>query len=282
MLGLSGAGPPGRADRQFWEHELPQLALERLLDEEGSAPFDLLLVDEAQDLLNDSYLDVLDLELAGGMASGEWRFFGDFERQSIYGIGGVSLDAFLDRRAARVPQYSLRTNCRNTPRVASLVRLLSHLEPDYSKVLRPDDGVEPELRFFPPERSSGDALARVLEELRSGGYRGRDIVILSPRSSGSSAENLAAPPWRDRLRPLGASGPGHSSYGTIHAFKGLEAPAVVVTDLADVSGPSAEALFYIAVTRPTERLVLLLPDSARASMARLLAGLPPVEAGAHA
>jgi superfamily I DNA/RNA helicase len=78
-------------------------------------------------------------------------------------------------------------------------------------------------------------------------------------------------PWSDRLRPLGEAGGGHTPYGTIHAFKGLEAPAVVVTDLEGVAGPSAEALFYIAVTRPTERLVLVIADSARASLARALA-----------
>jgi superfamily I DNA/RNA helicase len=75
---------------------------------------------------------------------------------------------------------------------------------------------------------------------------------------------------------------GHAVYGTVHAFKGLEAPAVVVTDLDEVSGPAAEALFYIAVTRPTERLVLVLPDSARTALARSLTGSPAVEDGARA
>jgi hypothetical protein len=56
----------------------------------------------------------------------------------------------------------------------------------------------------------------------------------------------------------------------------------VVTDLDDVSGSTAEALFYVAVTRPTERLVLVMPDSARVSMARSLAGTPAAEKGARA
>ncbi|MHB8718542.1 MAG: NERD domain-containing protein [Candidatus Dormibacteria bacterium] len=282
MFGLAGIEPPPGADRRFWEEELPHLALERLLDEEGAAQFDLLLVDEAQDVLDDRYLDVLDLSVAGGLAGGEWQLFGDFERQSIYGSGAVTLEAFLERRASGVPVYSLRTNCRNTPRVASLVRLLSHLEPDYARVLRPDDGVEPELRFYPAERPPADALTRVLDELRSDGYRGRDVAVLSPRASGSSAQGVTEQPWCDRIRPFGDPSGSHTAYGTIHAFKGLEAPAIVVTDLDDVSGPAAEALFYIAVTRPTERLVLVLPDSARASMARSLAGIAAAEGGARA
>jgi superfamily I DNA/RNA helicase len=138
-------------------------------------------------------------------------------------------------------------------------------------VLRPDNGVEPELRFYADEPAAPEALTHVLAELRADGYSGLDVVVLSPRARGSSAERVTEQPWSDRLRPLGEAGGGHTAYGTIHAFKGLEAPAVVVTDLEGVSGPSAEALFYIAVTRPTERLVLVIADSARASLVRALA-----------
>lgn len=274
MLAVAKPGQPPQDSPSFWENELPLLSLERLLDAEGRKPFDLLVVDEAQDLLDDRYLDIFDMSLAGGLASGEWRMFGDFERQSIYGGRGIFLADFLAGRGAGTPVFSLRTNCRNKPRVAALVRVLSHLDPDYAGVVRPDDGVEPELRFCGDSNSS-PALARVLSELRSDGYRGGDVVVLSPSASRCSAELVTEKPWGDRLRSMGEPDyGGHIRYGTIHAFKGMEAPVVVVTDVDDVSGASAEALFYIAVTRPTERLILLLPESARASMARLLAGSP--------
>jgi hypothetical protein len=187
------------------------------------------------------------------------------------------LQGFLAQRGGSAPVFSLRTNCRNKPRVAALVRVLSHLDPDYNRILRPDDGVEPELRFC-SGRDCADALVGVLDELRGSGYQGADVVILSTSRSGSSAEHVTAKPWSDRLRALSDPGDGgHVRHGTIHAFKGMEAPVVVVTDIADVSGAAAEALFYVAVTRPTERLILLLPESARASMARLLAGTPEGE-----
>lgn len=282
MLALASLDRPPRTERDFWEEELPLLALDRLLDAEGGDPFDLVLADEAQDFLEERYLDVLDVRLAGGLSGGEWRLFGDFERQSIYGSESSSLDSFRSRRGAGAPVYSLRTNCRNTPRVATLVRFLSHLDPDYSSVRRSDDGIEPQLRFHAGDDDAPGALVRALTELRAEGYKGRDIVVLSARASGSSAERVTDQPWCDRMRPLGDSTGGHTLYGTIHAFKGLESPAVVVTDLDEVSGPQAEALFYIAVTRPTERLVLLMPESARASMACALAGAPAVQEGARA
>jgi AAA domain len=283
MLAVAKLGPQPHDSASFWQDELPLLALERLLDAEGQKPFDLLVVDEAQDLLDDRYLDILDMSLAGGLSSGEWRMFGDFERQSIYGSGRASLHEFLTNRGAGTPVFSLRANCRNKPRVASLVRILSHLDPDYTRVVRPDDGVEPELRFCADNDSSAEALVAVLAELRGAGYRGRDTVVLSPSASGCSAERVTDQPWRDRLRSVSAlDDGGHIRYGTIHAFKGMEAPVIVVTDLDDVVGPSAEALFYIAVTRPTERLILLLPETARTSMARLVAGSPPIGEAAGA
>lgn len=283
MLAVAELGHPPEDTPSFWQDELPVLALERLLDAEGREPFELLVVDEAQDLLDDRYLDIVDMSLAGGLSSGEWRMFGDFERQAIYGSGGASLAGFLAGRGAGAPAFSLRTNCRNKPRVATLVRVLSHLEPDYARVARPDDGVEPELRFCAGTESGAEALVRALSELRSGGYRSADVVVLSPSASGCSAARITEQPWCDRLRPLSEPDDGgHIRHGTIHAFKGMEAPVIVVTDLVDVSGPGAEALFYIAVTRPTERLILLLPESARASMARLLAGPAIAEEGARA
>jgi superfamily I DNA/RNA helicase len=282
MLSLAGLERPPRSDPDFWMEELPQLALDRLCDAGNEGTFDLVIADEAQDLLDDQYLDVLDLSLAGGLSGGEWRFYGDFERQSIYGRASSSFDRFRVGRGAGAPLYSLRTNCRNTPRVAAFVRLLSHLDPDYSGIRRPDDGVEPELRFHAGPGDAPRALIRALTELRAVGYRGRDVAVLSARNSGSSAERLTEQPWCDRLRPLGGGHGGHALYGTIHAFKGLEAPAVIVTDLDDSSGPQAEALFYIAMTRPTERLVLLIPESARPSLARALAGALAVKDGASA
>jgi DNA replication protein DnaC len=272
MLQVAGLREAPGDSASFWQEELPGLALERLLAAEGPQPFDVLVVDEAQDLLDDRYLDVLDMSLKGGLASGEWRLFGDFERQAIYSDGAAVLGGFLSGRGHGAPVYRLRTNCRNKPRVATLVRVLSHLDPDYLRVLRPDDGVEPSFRFYVDDGSGPDALIAVLAELFEERYRGSDIVVLSPRASGSCAERVAAAPWRDRLRPMPRVGTGHIAYGTIHAFKGMEAPVVIVTDLDDVAGPAAEALLYISVTRPTERLVLLIPELARAGMQRLLSG----------
>ncbi len=43
-----------------------------------------------------------------------------------------------------------------------------------------------------------------------------------------------------------------------------------MTDLDDLQGPRSEALFYVACTRPLERLTLLMHKGLRESVARVL------------
>ena len=66
----------------FWQEELPELAAEALLEliERASRDggrsrevYDEIVVDEAQDVLRRSYLDVLDLSLARGLDGGTYR-----------------------------------------------------------------------------------------------------------------------------------------------------------------------------------------------------------------
>ena len=53
--------------------------------------------------------------------------------------------------------------------------------------------------------------------------------------------------------------PGQVRYSTIHAFKGLEAPAVVVTDLDETTTTdNFDSLLYVGLTRATDRLIALI------------------------
>lgn len=251
--------PVIKQERQFWEDELPAAAIECLLESTGdSAVYDELIIDEAQDILREPYLDFLDLSLRGGLASGRWRLFGDFEKQAIYGAANLSLDGFRRTRGSNAPVYSLRANCRNTPRLVSLVHLLGGLNPHYSRTLRPDNRVEPEFRFYTSPMEQQGLLAQALEKLIQEGFSSNDIVVLSPRADRPCATAITVAPWRDQLRPYSESRQGAVRYCSIHAYKGLEAPAVVVTDIEQIGTEQAQALFYVAITRSLHRLILLM------------------------
>jgi hypothetical protein len=258
----------------YWENELPATAIDRLLaDDTDRHMFDELVIDEAPDILRGNYLDFLDLSLKGGLASGRWRMFGDFEKQAVYGSADLSLQNVLNMRTGTAPIYNLRANCRNTPRIAELVHLLGGLTPHYSQILRPDDGVEPELRHYHHENEQSPLLVKVLESLYSHGFTGRDIAILSPRGDvGCAAATIRNSPWKERLRPFAQASQGQMGYGSIRAFKGMEASAIIITDVSHITGPEATSLFYIAITRALHRLTILISDSVREEMLRVLVG----------
>jgi len=303
---LAGIAPTReqRCRTEFWQEELPTMALEALLGHEGAREvYDEIVLDEAQDVLRRSYLDVLDLSLEGGLAEGHWRFFGDFAWQRIYDAAALTVDEFLDppadaRAAGAAPvsamRCALRINCRNTPRVAALAVACGHVDPGYKRVRRPDDDVEPELRWYGDGEQQLTLLRAVLTELRDEGFSGPQIAVVSPSGNEHcAAAHLTEQPWRDRLAPLvrepgddeeeeeigdwlAACIPsdldavdlrsGRIKYSSIYRFKGLEAPAVVITDVDKLDTPVERSLLYVGCTRALQRLVILADEKVRGQL----------------
>lgn len=257
MLRVSGMTVPRGAGQDFWTSELPEAAIAHLLEADKPGGADLLVVDEAQDLLRAEYLDFLDLFLTGGLSAGRWMMFGDFERQALFDAADIALDDFRADRAS-APVYSLRDNCRNTPKIASYATLLAGLRPGYDSVLRPDEGTAPRTRYYSSAAEQVAMLEGVLEDLYREGYAGEDIVILSPTRPGAAASAITTEPWRSRIRPYRDSPhQGYVRWTTVKAFKGMEAPVIVLTDIREIQGPRAEALFYTGLTRATDKLIVL-------------------------
>src|SRR5205807_797532 len=103
---VAGVNPPHDPTQEFWEVDLPLLAIDKLLEAPtDESIFDEIIVDEAQDLLKENYLDFLDLSLKGGLATGRIRLFGDFEKQAIYGSANLSVQHVLNARCNGASQY---------------------------------------------------------------------------------------------------------------------------------------------------------------------------------
>jgi hypothetical protein len=257
-LRLSRRPPPSRAGPQFWQSELPDLALEALLDHGAAEAADFLILDEVQDLARDPVLDVLDLLVKDGLGGGRVLMFGDFERQAIYEGGDGR--ALLRERITGLATFSLTVNCRNLPRIGTVVQRLSHMTPGYRRFRRDDDGADPD--FIPVTRGQDQSavLAETVRALRHESYALDEIVVLSPLRVGSTAETTRDPWLRQILRQADGQTPraGQLRYSTIHAFKGLDAPAVIITDLDEAKSPNLEALLYVGMTRATDRLIAFI------------------------
>lgn len=76
-------------------------------------------------------------------------------------------------------------------------------------------------------------------------------------------------PFRDVASPE----KGGIRYVSVHAFKGLEAAGIVVTDIERMD-EHARALLYVGMSRARIRLILLMHESCRKEYDRMLeAGL---------
>jgi DNA polymerase III delta prime subunit len=301
---LAGIAPTRaqRCRQEFWQEELPGMALDALLEGVGKRElYDEIILDEAQDVLRRSYLDVLDLSLQKGLAGGHWRFFGDFTWQRIYDAAALSVEEFLEppadaRGAGATPmsamRCALRINCRNTPRVAGFAVACGHVTPGYKRVRRPDDNLEPEVTWYGDGDEQLALLRAVLTKLHDDGFSGPRVAVLSPYGNERcAAAQLTGQPWRDRLDPL-VREPGDEEeevgdwlaacipsdldavdlrsnkikYSSIYRFKGLEAPAVVITDVHALDTPAQRSLLYVGCTRALHRLVILADKRVRGQL----------------
>lgn len=257
-LRLSGRPAPTGVGQQFWDSQLPDLALEALLDHGEAETGDFLILDEVQDLARSSFLDVLDLLVRDGLAGGRVLLFGDFERQAIYERGDGQ--ALLRERIPGLASFALTVNCRNLPRIGTVVQRLSHMTPGYGRFRRDDDGADPNFIPFSRGQDQSVELANAVRVLRDEGYGLDEIVVLSPLQVGSTAETTTDPWLRQILRQADGQTPrpGQLRYSTIHAFKGLDAPAVIITDLDEAGSHNFGSLLYVGMSRATDRLTTLI------------------------
>lgn len=268
LLKLTGDSPK-ISTPDYWTKRLPNLAVEQLLDgSQYSQFYDLIIVDEAQDLMRDEYLDILDLVLIGGLSGGCWALFGDFERQAIYASDPTESGAkYLDSLSERSPQhtkYTLRNNCRNALPIADLLTLACKLKPGYKRVLNDATAFEADLKFYRNDTDQLNILNSTIEELLKR-FKHSEITILSTKSDQNCVAALASEarpkykltPIRDRKAS------DEISYTSIYSFKGMESPAIILTDIEDLAGDKNQALLYVGISRARVGLVMLMNDACR-------------------
>lgn len=275
MVSLLKSDVPEAAETVFWTVDLPLLATEALLTDESAFPAnDLLILDEAQDLLSDPMLDVLELITLGGLSAGRWAIFGDFERQAIYADmnGQVGLDRLRSRVGGSFTTSPLRVNCRNSPRIAEAVTLASGLSPGYSRVLSDAECADVNALFYRSASHQTEQLAAVLDRLLKK-YSADQIVVLSMRADSlscaaampNSGAVVRLTPYKSDLKSVSGV-----RYASVHSFKGLEGAAIVITDIESVDDAQGKALLYVGMTRARHSLTMLINDRARGQYDRML------------
>jgi DNA polymerase III delta prime subunit len=265
MLSVAGISLQDNSN-SFWKASLPKAAITTLsLDVNKKHLYDLIIVDEAQDILTSNYLAFLNSSLLGGLSSGSLYLFGDFEKQVLYQNDPHKI---IKTNLSHFPQFSLRINCRNTPRIAEFVHLLGGLQPRYSRIRRPDNNVEPEIILFSSNSQQKEKLFKTIDNLtKTEKYLGRDIIILSPRSE----EHCIARQIGGVVKPIySLSSDLDIGFCSTFLFKGLEAPIIILTDIDDISTSQAKSLFYTAITRALDKLIVFVNKKTRETLLEII------------
>jgi superfamily I DNA/RNA helicase len=237
-----------QVDSVFFEETLPEY-LDAAIP---SLPyrFDAVIADEGQDFSPLWWFPIQ--ELLSDPKRGVFYVFYD-DQQQIFG-------RHLDLPVDLIP-ISLDTNLRNTGEIHEYVARYHQGDPP-PRAGGPS-GRQPE--FVPVQNGDvREALRRTLDRLiREEGIPVSDIVVLTPRlqarsvlQEGEKIGNLRlAWDWDDTGRAVRVS--------TIHAFKGLESPVVVLAEIGqDVWWRVNDQLLYVALSRARGHLVVLgeLPE----------------------
>jgi hypothetical protein len=253
----------------FFARHLPELAADAVLDR-GIEPWDVLVIDEAQDLLTPAHLDMADLLVRGGLDQGRWHMFLD-PQQNLYS-SDVQL-AVQQRLATSYPVLDrLEDNCRNTRQVAAQASIISGIDLAMTNAV---DGLPCDNVYF---GSRADGLAKLEElvgRLLTQDVLPTDLIILSTRRRENSmiADRpvLAGRPLAD-LGEDARAPDGAIAFATMHAFKGLERKVVIAIDMAELGEPQWSMLHYAGLSRARCLLHAFIPESATARYGRQAAG----------
>ena len=189
--------------------------------------YDIVFVDEAQDLMHAHGMDRIDAVVSGGREHGRWRMFLDHNNQARVD-GDFDPDVFELVRQDAV-ECDLDRNVRNT-------RSIVHVVQEYLGADVGDPGIVngDRVEWHSPERASTVAAAEVLgAELVERGASRESIWIIDVSSD--------AEPKRNEAGFLVTSP---------RSAKGLEAEYVIACNLPLNYDDRGLAGFYVAITRP--------------------------------
>lgn len=239
---------------RYFSEELPEVFYDWLqgADEELMAglQYDLLVMDEGQDILKPNYLYCLDKLLKGGFDRGCWTVFYD-EKQNIYNPEYQDgLDILLSYSNTR---FQLFVNCRNTVQIGTYSAKASGVEP--GTFLR-ESGEEVQKIVYTDDEDFERKIKDIIKELKKEKVQLKEVFFLSPNRYEHSklfgtdihVNVLDGGAQRDEEYP---------GYATIQSFKGLDARIIILFGMEKVREEIFSRYMYIAGTRARTLLYIV-------------------------
>ncbi|MBS4935662.1 MAG: NERD domain-containing protein [Coprococcus comes] len=242
--------------QKYFAQILPERFYDYISEKQSTDPdaadmqYDLLIMDEGQDILKPLYLYSLDCLLKGGLDHGKWAVFYD-EKQNIY--NPEYQDGMDILRSYSHTKFRLFVNCRNTVQIGTYSAKASGVT--FAEFMR-ENGEEVGKISYADEKDFGGKIKEIMKTLREGKVSPGDITFLSPKkyqNSKLATLKLTVNELRDDFKP----DPSVPVFATIQGFKGLDAKVVILCDVEALRRETFSQYIYLAGTRARTLLYIV-------------------------
>lgn len=257
-LDQNGCLPPrtGFSTNEYFGRIIPEAFLRLVERCVYEAEYDILIVDEGQDLFRLEYIFCMDAIVRGGLKDGSWHICYD-PNQNIYNPDfNEGLEMIQEYRMVIL---TLDINCRNTREIGIYNVLATGMPPTRYFKIRGEGVVREGYTDFADERKR---IIRVVKKLLAQGVSPGNICLLSRYRYENSCLNgtniFRGICQFQNITDLDPSLVLEDSirFCTVHSFKGLEAPVVFLLDVEDFADNHSRLLNYIAISRATSLLYI--------------------------
>ncbi|HTE57189.1 MAG TPA: NERD domain-containing protein/DEAD/DEAH box helicase [Verrucomicrobiae bacterium] len=245
-------------NNELYQQVYPELFNKAWSDEYS---YDAIIIDEAQDVLSDTYINCLSRAVRGGIEDGRWTVFLDPENQKNMFLN-LDEKTFSKLKALSVT-YKLSINCRNTKPIAIQTEIISGIKaPTVNKL----EGIPVRYVWFQDDADQANKVSYEINKLLDGRVSANDITILSPKRYSSSLAGSGRLRTKQPLLLLDTdnirSERGEKiAYTSIQSYKGLESSVVILTDISELNRDWDKVVNYVGFTRARTALVVAVKST---------------------
>lgn len=237
---------------EFFENKLPN-DFRKTEDEK----YDVMLIDEAQDLIRMQYIECLEKILIGGLKNGNWYMALD-EKQNIYNTELGELLKIIEEDIRPVIT-KLTKNCRNTMQISETNMKITGIN---QSINNEAIGEDVEIIKYNDEILQKNAIRKIVRRLKMNGIKNNEITILSKHSYEDSVfkgDNFLRDIARVKkiIEYTGEEKDDCIKFSTIHSFKGLESKIIILCDVDKTDDIDSKVLNYVAISRAKLLLYVL-------------------------
>lgn len=226
--------------------------------------FDIMIIDEVQDLLTMEYFLCMDQILKNGLKDGLWYMALD-KNQNIYNYQLEDMLEMLEKEI-RPGKAVLTKNCRNTKQISMENMLLTQIE---QSINQEAEGEKVEMISYDTLASQKMKVKKIIKRLKTNGIENKDITILSKHSyedgifkGENFLKDIAGIKIVTNYRNKEFDD-NYIKYSTIHSFKGLESKIILLCDVEEFQDDTAKTLNYIAMSRAKLLLYIFYDQNAQ-------------------